>query len=84
MNARPRITDEDLLDAVREAELAGETDALDGGVALPAINERVDAEESWVYRRVKSLVAEDQLESVWGANPENGRARESYRLYSEG
>ena len=48
MDAHLRTTGEDILDAVSETELTGETDALVGGVPLPVINDRVNAEESRV------------------------------------
>ena len=73
-------TDEAILDAVRDAYEARETDLLDGGVPPSAVAARVDTTREHAQDRLVDLADADELVRVHGANPETFRSRPSYLL----
>ncbi|MFW6435895.1 MAG: hypothetical protein ACOCY1_05885 [Halovenus sp.] len=79
----PEETDTSLdriLVEVAAAQAAGDTDALDGGVAIPTIVPHVSVSHDAVRERMILLVEEGRLDVVVGKSPETHVIRRSYRV----
>jgi len=68
-----RIPDEDILAAVRECWEAGERDALEGGVPVATIADRVGMAPGTARTRLSDLYQRGAVERCWGIDPENPR-----------
>jgi len=68
-----RISDEEILDAVRECWDAGERDALEGGVPVATVADRVGMAPSTARERLADLYERGAVERLWGIDPENPR-----------
>lgn len=78
-NSQGGPTDEAIVDAVRDAIEAGQTDLLDGGVSAAALADEFGMEQTSIEDRVRYLVDRGQLVRVWGARPSPPyRPRQSY------
>lgn len=74
-----RITDEAIVDAVREAYEDEATDAIGGGVPPDEVAARLGVDSTRnVRRRLYSLAEDGQLVAVLGVNPESWRRRTSF------
>lgn len=81
MSSNPpyRITDDSLVDVVREAYDDGNTDAIGGGVPPAEVAGRLDVDSIRnIRRRLHELAEDDQLVAVLGVNPDSWRRRTSY------
>jgi hypothetical protein len=80
-DGRPKtVTDEDLLLAIRDAILDGETDPAAGGVHPEVLADRVALSPSTLKDRCRRLREEGRLEKVRGLNPATSSPRWSYQL----
>lgn len=74
MTGKPfRITDEEIIAAVRECWDAGERDALEGGVPPRVVAKRAGMSPSTARSRLSELYQRGAVERCWGIDPENPR-----------
>jgi len=72
MTGKPfRITDEEIITAVRECWEAGERDALEGGVPPRVVAKRAGMSPSTARSRLSKLYQRGAVERAWGLDPEN-------------
>lgn len=79
-----RLPDSDYLRAVRQAYSDGATDALDGGVPIAEVAERLDRTPSPVRARLDALAESGDLVVVTGLNPDTKHPRKGYIPAEEG
>lgn len=73
-----KMSDEDLVEVIRDAVEAGETDLLEGGVPAAVITERADVHEDTAKKHLQRLVEAGSVVKVRGADPVSYRPRDSY------
>jgi len=79
-DGRPRrVSDEALLEAIRDAVRAGDTDPAGGGVHPEVLAERVPLSATTLKARCRDLQQDGRLTKVRGLNPELGSPRWSYK-----
>lgn len=73
------VSDDDLVEAVREAICDGETDPANGGVHPEVLAEYVPLSQSRLKYRCRELRKQGRLEKVRGLNPATMSPRWSYQ-----